>query len=222
MGPTWVVGTASAQVARDVMPISPPPGACGGLRERKKARTREAIVVAAIDLFERQGFDATTVEDIAAAADVSQRTFFRYFDSKLDVVMAQKQHDEFDFEQAITLRPAGESPLEAFRNVVMEQLSLAMAADDDLAIRQFRMAMTSPTLRSFAREHFNEHRDEFASAFAARLGVPTDSLAPQVMATTATGALWTVVDRWVDEGASSERLVELLDEAFDLLARGLT
>jgi hypothetical protein len=89
-------------------------------------------------------------------------------------------------------------------------------------IRQFRLAMTTPTLRSFARAHFDEHRDDFATAFAIRLGVPADSLAPQVMATTASGALWTVIDRWVDEGADYEQLVPLFDEAFDLLARGLS
>jgi AcrR family transcriptional regulator len=204
------------------MPIQPPPTACGGLRERKKARTREAIVLAAIDLFERQGFDATTVEDIAAAADVSQRTFFRYFDSKLDVVMAPKHDDEFDFQQAIVDRPADETPLEAFRRVIMQELSVLLGSEDALMIRQFRLAMTTPTLRSFARAHFDEHRDDFATAFAVRLGVPADSLAPQVMATTASGALWTVIDRWVDEGANFERLVPLFDEAFDLLARGLS
>jgi AcrR family transcriptional regulator len=193
---------------------------CGGLRQRKKARTREAIVVAAIELFERQGYDATTVEDIAAAADVSQRTFFRYFESKLDVVMAPKQHSDRSFEELIAARPATESPLEAFRNVVAEELANVVGVDD-IATRQFQLAMRTPSLRSFAHEHFNEHRDEFARVFAKRLGVPDDALAPQVMATTVAGVMWTVVDRWVDEGAEPERLAPLLDEAFDLLTRGM-
>ena len=80
----------------------------------RRRRTREAIIDAALDLFERKGYDATTVEDIAAAAEVSPRTFFRYFDSKQDVVMAKTN------EKGETRRPAGgstreEGPVEALR-----------------------------------------------------------------------------------------------------------
>jgi AcrR family transcriptional regulator len=192
-----------------------------GLRERKKARTREAIITAAIDLFERQGYDDTTVEEIAAAADVSERTFFRYFDSKLDVVMAPKQDTGDDLEERVAARPADESPIEAFRQVVREELG-GVIGTDDLAARQFRLVMGTPSLRSFAHEHFNQHRDEFARVFAKRMNLPDDALAPHVMATTASGVVWTVVDRWVDEGGTPERLMTLIDEAFDLLASGLT
>jgi AcrR family transcriptional regulator len=193
-------------------------GECG-LRERKKARTREAIIHAAIDLFERKGYDATTVEDIAAAADVSERTFFRYFESKLEVVMAAKDDDQ-DIGALVLARPAAETPIEAFRQVLLQELSHALAADD-LRSRQFQLVMRTPTLRSYAHEHFNQHRDEFAGVFAKRLGVPDDALAPQVMATAAAGVVWTVVDRWVNVGADPERLAPLLNEAFDLLSAGL-
>jgi AcrR family transcriptional regulator len=195
-------------------------GSCGGLRERKKARTREAIIDAAIDLFERRGYDATTVEEIATAANVSQRTFFRYFDSKLEVVMAPKDGPEHDIEARVAARPKDESPIEAFRNVLREELG-GILATDDLRARQFRLVMQTPSLRLFAHEHFNAHRDEFAHVFATRLGVADDALAPQIMATTVSGVIWTVIDRWVDEGAPPERLAVLLDEAFDLLSSGL-
>jgi AcrR family transcriptional regulator len=195
-------------------------GSGGGLRERKKAKTREAIVEAAIDLFERHGYEATTVEDIAAAADVSPRTFFRYFESKLDVVFAPKTDDAHDVEALVAARPADERPIEAFRQVLRTELAAALC-EDELRARQFRVVMRTPALRSFAHEHFNEHRDEFAKVFATRLGLTADSLAPQVMATAVSGVMWTVIDRWVDEDAPPQRLADLLDEAFDLLATGL-
>jgi len=190
-----------------------------GLRERKKARTREAIIDAAVSLFERSGYDDTTVQQIAAAAEVSERTFFRYFDSKLDVVMALKEEDE-NLEALVATRPADESPLEATRQVVRARMADAFAGDDRI-VRQFRVVMGTPSLRSFAMDHFNEHRDGLAAAFAQRLGVSERDLAPQIIATAVGGALWTVIDRWVEEGAQTERLVPLVDEAFRLLERGL-
>jgi AcrR family transcriptional regulator len=196
------------------------PGRTTGLRERKKAQTRDAIIEAALDLFERKGYDETTVEEIAAAADVSERTFFRYFDSKMDVVMADKHRDQ-TLEEVIDQRPAHESPIEAFRNAIRDELGPALQADD-IRVRQFRVTMSTPSLRSAAHEHFNEHHDEIANVFARRLDVPIDALAPQVMATAVAGVMWTVVDRWVAEGKGPERLLELLDEAFDLLGPGFS
>ena len=96
--------------------------AASGLRERKKARTREAIIDAALDLFGRKGFDATTIEDIAAAADVSPRTFFRYFDSKVDLVMAHNEAHGDKIAPLIAARPASEGPLEALRQVMHQML----------------------------------------------------------------------------------------------------
>ena len=189
-----------------------------GLRERKKARTREAIIDAAVALFEQEGYDETTVQQIAAAAEVSERTFFRYFDSKLDVVMGLKEQAE-DVAALVADRPAQESPLEAMRQVVRQKMSDVLASED-VVVRQLRILMGTPSLRSFAYEHFNEHRDELAAAFAQRLRVPVTDLTPQVTATAVGGTLWTVIDRWVEEGSPTERLIPLVDEAFDLLERG--
>jgi AcrR family transcriptional regulator len=191
-----------------------------GRRERKKARTRDAIIDAAIDRFERRGYDVTTVEQIADAADVSERTFFRYFDSKLDVVLAAKGTGAPDLEAQIAARPAGESPLEATRQVIRAQLLDQLGAGD-LVVRQFRVVMGTPSLRPLAFEHFNEHRDALATVYAARLGVPADDLVPQVFASAVGGAIWTVINRWVDGGAERERLLPLVDEAFALLEKGL-
>src|ERR1700748_523022 len=84
-----------------------------GLRERKKLRTREQITEAAIALFADRGFEGTTVDDIAAAAEVSRRTFFRYFARKEDVILAWKRETAQELPDALAGRPADESPLDA-------------------------------------------------------------------------------------------------------------
>ena len=142
--------------------------AANGLRERKKARTREAIIDAALDLFESKGFDATTIDDIAAAAEVSPRTFFRYFESKLDVVMARNAPKEPTIGPLLAARPASEGPIEAMRQVMREELVAQVA--DPAHVRELQVVITTPSLRNLAREHFYEEEAEIASAFAARLG----------------------------------------------------
>src|SRR5690348_3677843 len=86
-----------------------------GLRERKKQRTRDALVRAALELFATHGYERTTVDDIAAAVDVSQRTFFRYFASKEEVAFFVPRLAESRVVEAVRGRPAGEAPLEALR-----------------------------------------------------------------------------------------------------------
>jgi AcrR family transcriptional regulator len=193
-------------------------GTEAGLRARKKERTLEAIVTAAIDLFEKKGFDATTVEEIAAAADISPRTFFRYFDSKVDVAMGPKS-DNDDFSQRFHARPPDEPPVEAMRQVFRTELA-TMAAESPLFARQLRVMLGTPSLRALAREHFNEHEHDMVVLFAQRLKVPEDDLGAQVMATALANAIWTVTTRWAEEDAAPERLVEMIDEACALLTAG--
>jgi AcrR family transcriptional regulator len=192
-----------------------------GLRERKKARTREAIIEAALVLFERQGFDATTVEDIAEAADVSPRTFFRYFDTKLDVVMARNVDDSGDMEDLLAALPPDLGPLEAVRHVVRQKLADNLAEGDDSVLREMRVVMSTPGLRAICVERFHEKLDGLAAVFAARMGVDERSLQPYVLAGAVSATMLAVMDRWVAEGARPDRVIPLLDEGFALLERGL-
>jgi AcrR family transcriptional regulator len=193
----------------------------GGLRERKKARTHDAIIEAALDLFEREGYDETTVEEIAEAADVSPRTFFRYFDTKVEVIFP-KQDDHPDFEEAIAARPSEEGVLEAVHQMIREQLREFFEDDARLKIRQHRLAFRTPSLKSIALEHVHEEQDNLARAFAKRLGVEADALQPRLMAAAIGGTLWTVFERWSEnDRPTQEGLITLVDDAFALLERGL-
>lgn len=207
MGPNWHTGLMG-------MPCGPP-----GLRERKKLQTRTAIVTAALELFEQQGFEATTIEDIAAAADISPRTFFRYFESKQDVVMAHTNDKGDDLGTRVEARPAHEGPVEALRQTILAQLSALVAADDTV-LREMRVMMSSPELRAMALDHFHEHQEQLAAALAVRMNQPPDALGPHVLAGVFSTAVWAAVDRWVAEGADRDRLVPMVDEVFRMLASG--
>lgn len=202
--------------------------AVNGLRERKKARTREAILDAALDLFEAKGYDNTTVEEIAEAADISPRTFFRYFESKLDLIMVDKEFDNHDdaesheetFASWILQGEQGDSLVDSIRKRIVEQFNERIASDA-CNVRRVRLMMGTPSLRAIAYEHFGEHQPELVKVFAEALGVDEDDLQAHLFATAVGNTLWTVIDRWVAEDGSQERLTEMLDEGFTLLGNGL-
>lgn len=193
--------------------------AAHGLRERKKARTREAIIDAALDLFERNGYDATTVEDIAAAADVSPRTFFRYFESKLDLIMARSASKADDLGPLIAARPPDEGLLESVRQIMRAELDAQFA--DPSVLREFQVMLTTPSLRTMAREHVYEEEAGMVGVVAERLGVDADDLAPHVISGAIASAMWVTINRWIAEGADRDQLWPMVDEAFGILAAGL-
>lgn len=124
-----------------------------GIRERKKQRTRKALIEAALRLFDEQGFEETTLAEIAAAADVSTRTFFSYFDSKEDVVFFGGQ-SIMDRTMALVAVPRpGERVAELLVRLIVERLS--WAEDDDVAPMELgplrmRLVMREPALRARA------------------------------------------------------------------------
>ena len=193
-------------------------------RERRRSRTRDQILAAALDLFEREGYDATTIEDIAEAADISSRTFFRYFESKLDLVLDHGEGDEVDenatFEDLIGQRPSSEGPMDAVRNMLRERLTDELGADA-FKIRQFRVALSTPSIRPALLEHIYDHQDDVAVVLARRAGAPDDDLRARVTAAAAVGALWTAVERWVAEGGDAEALAVKIDETFEIVTSGL-
>jgi len=192
-----------------------------GLRERNKARTRDEIVDAALTLFESRGYNATTCEDIAAAAGIAVRTFFRYFDAKDDVLVAGRSDAAGPLAAVAELRdrPEAEAPLDVLRHALGHPIEV-LESRRDLVMRQFRVIMTTPSLDDLRREPFHRFEDPFAAGLAARLGQQPDDLAPRWLAAAAATVLRISIERWVASGAEHGALGPLVDEALDLAREG--
>jgi AcrR family transcriptional regulator len=116
-----------------------------GLRDRKKAATRRALHVAALELVAERGLDAVSVDEIATAADVSPRTFFNYFPTKDDAVLGLDPDESGSVAAAVAARPGDETPVEALRAVAVERAA-EMALDSDLWTLRMRVVDASPVL----------------------------------------------------------------------------
>jgi AcrR family transcriptional regulator len=191
-------------------------GPAGGLRAQRKARTRRAIQEHALRLFLAQGYEQTTVEEIAAAAGVSHMTFFRYFPIK-EAVVEDDDYDPF-IAELVRGRPAGEGPLEALRAALRAGLDAVLDTDRDAVYARTRLIVTTPALRAGQWRNTAATADLLAGALADREGQVVD-LRLRVIAAAATAALTTALTAWVeDDGAADLR--SLVDEAFAALASG--
>lgn len=183
---------------------------CPGLRERKKAQTRRAIQERALHLFLSKGYDAATVEEIAAAANVSPMTFFRYFPRKEDVVM----EDEYDplVYAAISERGSGEPPLDAIRRGLADTLARVYAADRDALLARTRLILSAPALRARLWEQQAATERLIARALAAQSGRNEMDLGTRVIAAACLAALTTAVVAWAENDGADE-LPDLVDRA---------
>ncbi|MFE6777111.1 TetR/AcrR family transcriptional regulator [Streptomyces sp. NPDC057702] len=190
-----------------------------GLRERKKIQTRQAIRHAAYRLFAEQGYDATPVDQIAEAAEVSPSTVFRYFPTKEDIVLT----DEYDpvLEEALRARPVDEHPVESIRQVLAAALRDLLRTDSDSLVLRTTLIRDVPAIRGRMAETQSESSQIIRSVLAERTGKPADDLELRVITAAVTAALHESVMHWVDTGQTAD-LEELLDTTLDLLVRGLT
>ncbi|MET9388856.1 TetR family transcriptional regulator [Streptomyces sp. NPDC006624] len=150
------------------------------LRERKKLRTRDALLRAALELFATRGYEETTVDDIAAAADVSQRTFFRYFAGKEETAFFVPRLAEALVVDAVRARPADEVPLEALRRAVLEswdaiQEAVAELVPMDLHMRVYRVIESTPALLAAHLRRAAELEEQLAGIIAEREGLDVDA-----------------------------------------------
>ncbi|MGW3953370.1 TetR family transcriptional regulator [Streptomyces sp. NPDC004752] len=150
------------------------------LRERKKHRTRDALLHAALDLFTSQGYEQTTVDEIADAVEVSQRTFFRYFPGKEEAAFAVQEIAEAHFIRAVRERPADEPPLEALRQAVLEgwetvHEAIASVVPVEMHLRMFRVIESTPALFAAHLRRSVETEEALARLLAEREGVDVEA-----------------------------------------------
>ncbi len=184
-----------------------------GLRERKRAATREAIQRHGLRLIGERGYDATTCEQIAAAAQVSPATFFRYFPTKEDVVLG----DVYDpvIATAVRGRPAGESPLTAVRRALAPVLGALPAEEMESVRRRTALILSVPALRARSREQQEELVRHLSAAFSERGEGKVTDLEVQVAAWVCAAALAVAVERWAVEG---DDLATQIDQALRAVA----
>ncbi len=187
------------------------------LRERKKADTREAIRAAAVELFCARGFDGTTMDAVAEAADVSVRTVFRYFPTKEDLVFADVEEDLADFHALLDARPPDEPVMEGVR-AVAEVLAARMEAGQGVDVRLAPLLHVEPALRRRYLEVL-DHLEETVAVWArARLGARPGDLRPGLLAACMVALQRVVVDAVIE--GDPRPLHELIREAVDLIGAG--
>ena len=196
------------------------------LRERKKARTRASLREHALRLFREQGYQATTVEQIAAAAELSPSTFFRYFPTKEDVVL----QDDMDTRmlEAFARQPRDLGPIAAVR-AAMREAWASFTRDEWAQFRESaRLARDVPEVRARSLNEYARLINVIGRAIADREGRPADDLRVRVVAGAIIGAMMAVfMPEHLDEGVGPdpdsvgpESLVRV-DQALALLEEGL-
>ena len=191
-----------------------------GLRERKKTATRLALHEAALRLVAERGLDRVSVDDIAARADVSPRTFFNYFASKDDAVVGLDPAAPAAQAAAFAARPPEESPVEAMRAIAREAAT-RMAEDPQLWPLRLQVVETNPTLVAKLAAAFGESDRVLATAIAERTGTRVDADAlPMLLAGVAGAAMRTSLHRWFASDFTAS-LPDLVDDAWDAVAAGL-
>jgi AcrR family transcriptional regulator len=199
-----------------------------GLRERKKQQTREAIHRAAMRLFAERGFEATTIADIAAAADIAPRTFFSYFASKEEAVFPKFQAALADFDRAMRERSPGTTALAALREWIVEAAERYMG-DVDAARLEAQLRRESPAVAACDLRHTRQFERRLAEAVGEDFGEPADALRPRLVAAAAVAALQASSDAAdviieTDAEAARELMadpVAFLDDALRFLEGGL-
>jgi AcrR family transcriptional regulator len=187
-----------------------------GLRERKKARTRAAIREHALRLFREQGYDATTVEQIAEAAEVSPSTFFRYFPTKEDVVL----QDDMDllWMDVFRAQPPDLGPIAAMRTAVRSAFANMAASEFDQLRETMDLTMAIPAVQARMMEEFARTTQRIAEAVAERSGKDASDFAVKALAGAVVGI---AMAAWFDHPGDLDGFGGRFERGLALLEAGL-
>jgi AcrR family transcriptional regulator len=203
--------------------------AVASLRERKKLKTRDALREAAIDLFRTRGYDATTVDDIAASIDVSKRTFFRYFEGKEDVLLSVLRAVADQILIEVARRPADEPPLQVLREA--GRLALLDAADTlpshqgtSVYVTVLQLIESTPALFAAHLRVLLDQMDTAAQILADREGVDVaQDPRPRLLVALHSSALTTAGRAWQEQGSKDvPTLLRIIDAHLDAIASAVT
>jgi AcrR family transcriptional regulator len=166
------------------------------LRERKKRRTEQTIIATATDLFAKQGYAATTVAEVADAAEVSASTVFKYFPTKADLVFNLIDVVTDNLRQRIETRRGAETTAAAVVAWVLEDLPRLEMPYAELLRGMPRLVASEPELQAQSRLRIARVEDVLAGGFGADLDEPAESMRVRVLATIATRAMGDVWSAW--------------------------
>ncbi|MFI6810982.1 TetR family transcriptional regulator [Nonomuraea sp. NPDC050328] len=195
-----------------------------GLRERKKEKTRLALLDAALDLFLEQGYEATTIEQIAGVVEVSSRTFFRYFASKEHLALWFHDHSEEVMQAELSARPLDEPPFTSLVHALRATLrDMAESTPDDTErfLKLRKLYDSTPVLvgRSVARGAETEQR--LAAEIARRTGRGDDDRLPHLMVAFAMASMRVGFECPINEITDLRELVARMNSTLDLVQRSL-
>jgi mycofactocin system transcriptional regulator len=186
------------------------PAVSGGHPGRRRATSRAELEQAAFTLFAARGFDATTVDEIAAAAGIGRRTFFRYFPSKNDIPWGAFE-DELERMRVRLKACPPEIPLMDAIRVALIDFNRVTPAQIPLHRRRMELILRVPTLLAHSTLRFTAWREVVAEFVAERTGRRPDDLAPQAIAHAVLGVAIAAYEHWLDDPGSD--LGALLDDA---------
>ena len=190
-----------------------------GLRERKKTETRQAISTAALELAVANGPAAVTVEDIAAAANVSQRTVFNYFPTKEAAMVGHDPQRRTELLQYLEGRPADEPPLVAMREALRDFVTPELAV---LWRTRARLVRDHPQLQTTYLASFSSFEDDMTQVMGRRIGLdPATDPYPRLVVSVANTAVRVAVNHAIDLRRTAA-MNDIIDETFAALEAGLS